>query len=371
MTRILLAHQPTDGGVARHVADLATGLTERKHEVLLCGPALPVGFAPSYPHAQLDLQRAIAPRRDLAALARFTRIVRSVRPDLIHAHSSKAGAIARLARLRHPGIPVIYTAHGYAFAGQFARALERSGYREIERALAPLASRVVSVCEAEARLARAVGPAERVRVVYNGIGPTTPGPVDARVAELAKSGPVVCALTGLRPGKGIETLIDALVEVLIRHPRVQVAIGGGGPDLEVLGSRARMRGVADAVHFLGSFADPLSMLRGAGLFVHPSWAESFPYVILEAMSLGLPIVASDVGGVAEAVTHGENGLLVPPRNAHALAQALTDLLEDPDRGARMGAAAGLRVEQRFTRTRMIDGMIEVYDEVIRHEPDDL
>jgi glycosyltransferase involved in cell wall biosynthesis len=353
------------------VTDLATGLAERNHEVLLCGPALPVGLAHAgaYPHARLDLQRTIAPRRDLAAIAHFTRLVRRLRPNLIHAHSSKAGAIARLARLRHPGVPVIYTAHGYAFAGHFARALERSGYREIERVLAPLASRVACVCQAEARLARAIGPAGRVRVVYNGIGAAIPGPVDARVAELAKSGPVVCALTGLRPGKGIETLIDALVEVLTRHPRAQVAIGGDGPDLEVLSSRARVRGVAHAVHFLGAVADPLSTLRGARLFVHPSLAESFPYVILEAMTVGLPIVASDVGGVGEALTHGESGLLVPPGNPRALARALIDLLEDPDRGTRMGAAASVRVQQRFSRTRMIDDIIEVYDELTRHEPD--
>jgi glycosyltransferase involved in cell wall biosynthesis len=366
--RVLLVHQPTDGGVGRHVTDLAIGLQERGFRAVLCGPSRPAGLPSACAHIQLDLRRSIAPRADPAAVVGLARIVGEVRPALVHAHSSKAGAIVRLAKSLHPRIPVVYTPHGYAFAGHFSRELERSAYREIERVLARLADRVVCVCEAEARLARAVGPAERVRVVHNGIEPAGVGPVDRRMAELAADGPLVCALTLLRPGKGIETLIDALPAVLACEPRTRLAIGGDGPDLQVLRARASRLDVAEAVHFLGRSADPLSLLRGAQIFVHPSWAESFPYVVLEAMSLGLPIVASDVGGVGEAMSAGESGMLVAPGDPRALARALIELLEDHDRGARMGAAAKLRFEQRFTRTQMIDGVAGVYEEVIRRTP---
>ena len=368
MTRVLLVHQPVDGGVGRHLTDLALGLAERGLEVVLCGPAVPEGLPSSHPHAPLDLQRAVAPRADLAMLARFAEIVRRVRPDVIHAHSSKAGAVARLGRLRHPRTPVVYTPHGYAFAGYFSRELERLAYREVERALAYLASRVVCVCEAEARLARTIGPENRVRVVHNGIEPAGPGPVDPRVAELAEAGPVICALTLLRPGKGMETLIDALPEVLARQRRAQVVIAGEGPDLDALRSRASLLGVAEAVHFLGRTPDPLSLLRGVQLFVHPSWAESFPYVILEAMSVGLAIVASDVGGIGEALVDGESGLLVAPGDPRVLARALGDLIEDPSQSASMGAAARLRIERQFTRTHMIDGVIHAYEEAVGRVP---
>lgn len=369
MRRVLLVHQPTDGGVGRHVADLAAGLAARGHEVFLCGPRLPAGLPDSYRHARLDLQRAIAPRTDFAVLTAYAGIVRRIGPDVVHAHSSKAGAIARLGRLTHPRTPVIYTPHGYAFAGYFSRQLERSSYREIERLLAPLSSRVLCVCEAEARLARGVGAARRVRVVHNGIEPAPDGPVNARMARLAERGPVVCALTQLRPGKGIETLIDALPDVLARHPDAQVAIGGDGPDLQALRERARARGALDAMHFLGPCEDPLTVLRGSDLFVHPSWAESFPYAILEAMSVGLPIVASDVGGVGEAVYDGESGSLVPPGDAQALARALSELLGDTARGASLGEAARRTVEQRFTRTSMVDGIDRVYaDAVAQRHP---
>jgi glycosyltransferase involved in cell wall biosynthesis len=363
--RILLCTQPTDGGVGRHVCDLIEGLTAKGHEVILCSPAIPPGLRQPVAHVRLDLRRAIAPSADLAALARLVRVVRDLKPDLIHAHSSKAGAIARLARLFSPRLPVLYTPHGYAFAGHFNHSAERLAYRLVERALAPLASRVVCVCEAEARLARSVGPSSRVRVIHNGIAPAPEGDADPRVAELTHGGPVIGALTLLRPGKGLETLIAALPEVLARHGDARVAIVGEGPDLDALQAQSRTLGVADAVHFLGPSTDPLSALRGMDVFVHPSWAEAFPYVILEAMSLARPILASDVGGIGEAVIDGESGVLIPPRDAHRLGGALIGLLEDPTRRALLGEAALRRVGQEFTRSVMIDRMTAVYVEAVR------
>jgi glycosyltransferase involved in cell wall biosynthesis len=97
--------------------------------------------------------------------------------------------------------------------------------------------------------------------------------------------------------------------------------------------------------------------------VHPSWAEAFPYVILEAMSAGLPIVASDVGGIAEALVDGESGLLVHKSDARALADVVISLLEDPGRGVRMGAAAKLQMHERFTRATMIEELVAVYQEM--------
>jgi glycosyltransferase involved in cell wall biosynthesis len=370
VTRVLLCHQPADGGVGRHISDLALGLQERGYEVLLCGPAIPPGLAghDGVRHMSLDLRRAVAPRPDLAAVASFTRILGDVSPDIVHAHSSKAGAVARLARLARPRTPVVYTPHGYSFAGYFSRSAERLAYRGIERILAPLATRVVCVCEAEARLARSVGPSGRVRVAYNGIAPAADGPIDPRVAELAGRGPVIGALTLLRPGKGIETLIDAVPRVLARHPSAQVAILGDGPDLEALRVRAELREVAHAVHFLRQSAYPLQALRGMDVFVHPSWAEAFPYVILEAMSLGRAIVASDVGGVGEALRDGESGLLVPPRDDAAIAEGLLAALDDPSRRERLGAMALLRVSEQFTQARMVDRLASVYDELVGSSP---
>jgi glycosyltransferase involved in cell wall biosynthesis len=294
--------------------------------------------------------------------------MRRVRPDIVHAHSSKAGAIARLARVSHPRTPVVYTPHGYAFAGHFSGSGERLAYRGIERVLAPLSSRVVCVCEAEAVLARSVGASARVRIVHNGIEPADDGQIDPRIEEISVRGPVIGALTLLRPGKGLQTLIDALPQVLATHPNAQVAIYGEGPELQALLARARTRGVERATHFLGATANPMAALRAMDVFVHPSWAEAFPYVILEAMSLGRPIVASDVGGIREALLDGESGLLVPARDSGALARALTGLLDDPRRGAEMGEMARQRAGSQFTLSAMIDRLVDVYDELMRSSP---
>jgi glycosyltransferase involved in cell wall biosynthesis len=367
MSRVMLVHQPTDGGVGRHVKDIAEGLAERGHEVVLCGPALPAGIATTLPrvrHVRLDIGRSVAPCTDLSALRSLTRIIREVKPDIVHAHSSKAGALSRLARFFQPRIPVIYTPHGYAFAGYFSRELERRVYRVLERALAPLATRVLCVCEAEAGLARAIGPDSRVRVVHNGIEPPSEHLLDALMVDLRQTGPTICALTQLRPGKGIETLIDATPSVLERHPHLQIAIWGEGSELEELRARATRVGVAHAVRFLGSSEAPLSVLRAAEIFVHPSMAEAFPYVILEAMSVATPAIASDVGGIAEALVDGETGVLVAPGDSRALASALSDLLANPDRRASIGLAAQRRVERLFTRTTMVDGLTAVYGEVL-------
>ncbi|MGN6870676.1 MAG: glycosyltransferase family 4 protein [Solirubrobacteraceae bacterium] len=363
--RVLLVHQPVDGGVGRHVADLATGLPALGYEVITCGPApstAMLGDGEHGEHVYLDLGRAVSPA-DLRMTAQFARILKRVRPQLVHAHSSKAGAIARLAKLTHGRVPVLYTPHGFAFAGHFRLRAERRAYREAERMLGRLTDRVVCVCEAEARLARLLIPSERVRVVHNGVPNPGEGPPDPAMQQLARLGPVICTLGLMRAGKGVETLIDAMPAVVARHPRAQLAVWGEGPETETLRRRAKLRRVADAIHFLGPTSDPLLALRGSTVFVMPSWRESFPYVVLEAMSVGVPIVSSDVGGVREAIADGEHGLLVAPADSHALARGIALLLDDADRRARLGAAARTRVAREFTQHGMLTSLSKVYTEI--------
>jgi glycosyltransferase involved in cell wall biosynthesis len=364
MPRVLLVSQPTDGGVFRHVTDLAEGLPAHGFDVALAAPPLqtppPAGVV-----VEVPLVRATSPRDDARAVARLARAVRELRPDLVHAHSSKAGAVARLARALAPGTPVLYTPHGYAHAGHFESAAQRRAYALAERALTPLATRIVCVCEAERRLALGLGAGARARVVHNGIDVPPDSPVHPEIAALRAVGhPVLATLTLLRPGKGIETLLDALPSVLAAHPAVRLAIAGTGVDRDSLESRARALGVAEAVRFLGFARDSASVLRGADVFVSASWAESFPYVILEAMAIGVPTVATRVGGVGEALRDGDTGLLVAPRDAPALARAISALISDRGRADEMGDRARSEVRARFTRERMLDGLASVYRDVL-------
>ena len=365
MARVLLLHQPVDGGVGRHVADLGHELLRAGHHLVTCGPSRPGPVPPDCPHIDLALGRAVAPAADARAVRTLIAILRHVRPDVIHAHSSKAGAVARLARVGYPRLPLVYSPHGYAFAGHFERAATRRAYRLAERVLSPLTTRVLCVCHAEARLAGQVGRSDRIRVVHNGVRPAPADlAVDPAMERLRRRGPVICTLTQLRPGKGIETLLDAFARVSATVPSAQLAIWGDGPERASLGALAAGLGIADRVAFLGATDAPLSVMRGTDVFVLSSLAESFPYVVLEAMSVGCPVVASRVGGIGEALQDGHAGLLVPPADPAALAGALGALLGDRRRAEMLAETGRARVAAHFTLAGMATGIQSVYSELM-------
>jgi glycosyltransferase involved in cell wall biosynthesis len=363
MSRILMVTQPSDGGVFEHLSRLCRGLTGLGHEIVVAGPVAERARQLEARVEPMRLVRSVTPRADAAALTALGRLVRRVRPDLIHAHSSKAGAVARLARVWNPRTPVVYTPHGYAFAGYFESEHQRSVYRAMERALAPLTTMVLCVCEAERRLAESVGNAGRTRVVHNGVEPHSPAAPDPGLADTL-GGPVIGVLSLLRPGKGVETMIEAMPRLARAHPGVQLAIAGDGPQRASLEALAAELGVSGWVCFLGETPGPGRLLDGIDLFVNPSWAESFPYSSLEAMAAGLPVVATDVGGTREAVADGISGYLVAPRDPRALAEAIAVVLSRPDRGAGLGEAGRRRIEQQFTVSHMAAGTAAVYAELL-------
>jgi len=355
--------RPDRGGVFNHVTRLSSALEERGHEVAVCGPLehrrddLPVELIP------LHIGRPVSPLSDAAAVVRLGRIIRRVQPELIHAHGSKGGTFARLARVGSPRIPVVFTPHLYAFDNYFVRGWQRGAYKLIERALAPLATRVLCVCEAEQRLAAQIGPADRTRVVHNGIEPVKPGAVHPEIEKLRSEGPVICAIAELRASKGIATLIEAMGRVLERHPEARLAVAGDGEERLAIEARIRELGLEHAVRLLGTTHGPGEVLAGASLFVNAAYAEAFPYTVIEAMSVGLPIVATDVGGTNEAIVDRASGLLVPAARPDALADALGTVLADRELANRLGSTARRRYEERFTLERMIDGTLTAYAEL--------
>jgi glycosyltransferase involved in cell wall biosynthesis len=360
--RVLMVVRPSKGGAFGHALRLARELQARGYEAALCGPH---GDAATGEIGVFDLQipRHPHPLHHGAAIARLLRVYRSYRPDVVHAQGSQGGAIARLARLGHPRLPVVFTPHNYAFKNYFASPLERGAYRSIEIALAPLATRVICVCEAERDVAASVGSAKRARVVYNGIEPLTPAPPDPDVARLAEAGPLICSVSELQPPKGVTSLVAAMPTVLDVLPDANLAVAGEGAERGPLERQIGELGVEGRIHLLGSIGNVAGLLGAADVFVQPGWSESFPYSILEAMGMGLPIVATDVGGVGEAVEDQVTGRLVPPKDPHSMAAAILDLLSDRARASAFGSAARDRMMSRFRFGRMVDETIDVYREV--------
>ncbi len=365
VARLLMVVRPSEGGAFGHVARLSGELTRRGHQVAICGPhESEADLAPGVEVIYLEMVQPIAPIRDLRALAGLAGVIRSWRPDLIHVHGSKAGTLGRLARFAAPSVPLAFTPHQYAFANYFRRRSARSVYRVIERAMAPLATMVICVCEAERENAAKVGSADRATVVYNGIEFVAADEPDPRLASLRERGPVIVAVAELHPRKGLLTLLDAMTRVLDEHPDATLAIAGEGTQRETLLRHVAALGIAPSVRLLGLVGDVPAVLAGADVFVNAAWAEAFPYSVLEAMAAERPIVATDVGGTGEAIEDGLTGRLVQPFDVDRLAAAILELLDDRDRAARLAAAARERMNERFTFERMVAGTLEAYAELV-------
>jgi glycosyltransferase involved in cell wall biosynthesis len=349
VARIALVCEPPDGGAAEHVAQLARGLGTHGHEPVVFAPA---AFAPAVPTRRtLAFRRDYAhPHADAQALGQLVRALRGF--DIVHAHSAKAGVLARLAA-RVVGRPAVYTPHGFPFVGEMREA-RRAFALAVERALAPGTAALVCVCEFERELAAARGlrPAG-LAVVHNGCPACPP-------AERLP-GAVVGTVAALRRGKGVDVLLDATPEIFDAVPDARLVIAGDGPQAAQL--RAHPSAADARVRFEPFRSPAANHLRALDVYVLASSWEAFPIGPLEALACGVPQVVTEVGGTREAIVP-ETGVLVPPRDPAALAEAIVALLRDPPRRARMAAASRARHARHFTVDRMVARTAAVYDAVL-------
>jgi len=160
-------------------------------------------------------------------------------------------------------------------------------------------------------------------------------------------------------------LLDAWPGVLEKCPQARLILLGQGAEKARLQDQVRRLGLSESVRFAGFRADLLHFLGHADLLVHPAVREGLGISLLEAQAAGLAIVASRAGGIPEAVVDDMSGVLVPPQDASALAGAITELLRDPDKRARLGAGGRAQVAQNFSMAGMVSGNLKVYEELLR------
>ena len=296
---------------------------------------------------------------DPAATWRLAALLRRERFDVVHSHSLRAELATGLAAGFGPTRPLLVrTVHN---TDDF---YVRRPARWLARASAQRQDAIIAISEAVAAWVRehtGLGP-ERVRRVYYGLD-TTPyegvRPVDA--AE-----PVIGMVARLAPQKGHTVLLDALPRVIERIPALQVELVGHehlttAAELEAY---ARERGLADHVRLLGFREDLPALFQRWRLMALPSLWEGFGLVLLEAMAAGRPVVASRVGPIPEVVVDGETGLLVEPGDSAALAAALLELLERPERAEALGEAGRERVRRDFRLERMVEEIAALYVELL-------
>lgn len=291
------------------------------------------------------------PLWDPRGLASLLRLIRRERIDVVHTHLAAADVLGGVAAAL-AGVPSVSTLHNVAE--------DRSRYRRERRLLANVATRRLSgrlIAVSDAVLdshVRLLGvPAARMSVIPN--VPVAPLLLPAGFERTRKrrelglgEGPVVATVARLDDTKDQDTLVRALPELVSRHPGVTALIVGEGPRAAPLERLARDTGVAGSVRFLGRRMDAVEIMACCDVVCHPTHAfEGLPIALLDAMSLGLPVVASAVEGVDELVETGRTGLLVPPGDASAFADAVAGLLADPAERTRLGENARARIERDY------------------------
>jgi glycosyltransferase involved in cell wall biosynthesis len=349
------------GGATEHVSEMARAMLARGREVtILAGGASGQAFdrlaESGAPMRGLRfLRRAVRPDRDLRAFLEMKAELAALRPDLVSAHTAKAGWIARAA-CAGLGIPCVYTPHGLPVGGRMPGASGRV-FRAAERAASRWMRALICVCEHERELAIASGiaPPERLFVVRNGVRPIS----SALLADPGASPPTIVSVARFEEPKDHATLLRALAQTADLEWRLDLV--GDGPMEPACRDLAERLGIARRVRFRGYLRDVGAALAQAQIFALASNSEGLPRSVLEAMRAGLPVAASAVGGVPEAVEDGRTGLLAPARDAAALAAALGRLILDAALRLSMGAAARTACEARFSLPRMIEETEAVYE----------
>lgn len=312
----------------------------------------------------------------MRATAELRRLMRKGRYDCVDSHNRNASIVARIAAWLE-AVPInLYTAHGFYFhddQGWFARAATL----KLEGALARITSFTLSQSneDAELMLERGYLTSDRIAVIGNGINTSVfrPGTDRSEIEQrlgLAHGRFRIASVGRLVRGKGFADLLRAFAQVHSRHLDVQLLLIGGNitqdlsPFRQEFEAEVRALGLSDEVVVTGIVDGVRDYLAASDVFVLPSYREGMPRALLEAMSMGLAVIATDIRGCREAVAHGRNGLLYPAHNVEQLIQRLEQLLSSPSLRANLGRAAHETVLSRFDEGAYISCQVEVIDQLL-------
>ncbi len=344
------------GGAQVHILDLLHGFRNVLEPVVAVGEAgyftdALQKFGVTY-YVLPNLVHAIHPLKDAKALFEVAHLIRAVQPNVVHAHTSKAGVIGRLAALA-AGVPSVYTAHTWCFA-EGTSWKWRIGGIPVERLAGIFSSAIINVSDANRKIAlqRGISDSRRMVTIWNGIPDTI-----CHARPDAAGVPTIVMVARCVPQKDQSLLLRAFAK--IERP-AKVVFVGDGPTLPSLTAEAERLMIRDQVEFLGRRFDIAEILARAQIFALPSHWEGFPLSILEAMRGGLPVVASDVGGVSEALLDGETGFLTDRGDVDQFSARLSTLLDDPALRRRMGDAGRKRYQANFTLEHMLKKTLAVY-----------
>jgi glycosyltransferase involved in cell wall biosynthesis len=368
------------GGPALHVAYLTAGLRERGYETTLVAGTLARGEdSMAFVADGLDvhverlgaLQREIAPVRDVLAILRLARLIRRSRPDILHTHTAKAGAVGRLAAAIAGDVKppiVVHTFHGHVLRGYFGPLRSRA-FALLERLLARTTTCLVAVSpQVRDDLVR-LGVAPREKFVVVRLGIELADRVDGSRGERDETRKMlgipgdaftvgwIGRMTGV---KRTDDVLHAFRALRDRGIGAKLCLVGDGPDRDAMERRAHDLGLMRDTLFLGYQEDVAPYYAAFDAFVLPSGNEGTPVTTIEALAAGRPVVATRVGGVPDVVRDGEDGFLVEAGDVQTLGERLATLARDESLRRRMGDAGRARVVPRYAVGRLVDDVDRLY-----------
>lgn len=350
------------GGAQSHVLSLVKKLQENRDTCLLlggCQGEIDWHFKSDEFRVRKirTLVRPIAPVRDLLAILEVRKLIKNYRPDILCLHSSKAGAIGRLAALGLK-IPVVFTAHGWAFT-EGVSPLKQFTFKIFEKVLARFTTVIITVSAYDRDLALRCRVAEpgKVVVIHNGVEDIT-----LASEKPSNRGPRIVMVARFDEPKDQMLLLRALEK--LRDIDWQLDLIGDGPKRSSLRGKAEQLGLESRVIFLGSVHNVHQYISMGDIFVLASKWEGLPISVIEAMQVGLPVICSNVGGVSEIVRHGQTGYLVRAGSVDDLKRKLEDLIMNPSRRLAMGQAGRELYERELKQERMMQKTLEVYRKAI-------
>jgi glycosyltransferase involved in cell wall biosynthesis len=368
------------GGPALHVAYLTEGLARRGYATTLVAGTLARGedsmqFVAERHGVEVvrvdELHREVSLVRDLVAAFRLARLIRRLRPEILHTHTAKAGAVGRMAALlagrARPPI-VVHTFHGHVLRGYFGP-VRTSFFRLLERALARVSTRLIAVSPQvrDELVALKVAPAEKFAVIRLGIelGERVEldeglGAETRRVLGIAPDRFVVGWIGRMTGIKSTDVVLRAFAALRRRGVDAVLCLVGDGPDRDALERRAHELGVMRHCLFLGYQEEVARFYAAFDAFLLASENEGTPVTTIESLAAGRPVVATRVGGIPDVVEDGVDGFLAEPRDPEGLAERLERLARDPELRARMGRAGRERALERYAVERLVDDVDALY-----------
>jgi len=350
-------------GAPRHLLSILENLDRKKFDVFCISPTGPLAGEIRKIHPQIDLEVInMRSRLDWKAIRKIRSHIKHVKADIIHIHGTRAGSLGRLAAIGL-NIPVIYTEHlwtnDFRLSNPVLNYFHHIGgwFLDVFTTMNIAVSGAVKDFLIESQISYD----KKIRVIYNGIEPT-----QARANLFNTKEIIIGTVATLLPLKGIQFLIEALPGVIEEFPEVKLEIIGEGPYKKKLQQKTKKMKLTKYVHFHGFSPDVEKELAKMDLYVQPSLSESFGLAIVQAMSVGLPVVATRTGGISELITEEKSGILVEPSNPKQLREAIIKILRDKDLAKRMGEMARKESIVRFNLKDMIEEVEKAYEEVAQN-----